>query len=77
MQLSRHSNIQCLAFSKYIGLTSLQLVPLMKSFLQTLFLMIRRSPATIRLCCLSSKGELLHLHGRLSGLLKINPYLDC
>ena len=42
----------------------------MNSFLKTLFLMIHRSPATICLWCLSTKGEFLHLHGRLSGFGK-------
>ena len=32
--------------------------------------MIRRSPATICLWYLSTKGELLHLHGRLSGFVR-------
>ena len=32
--------------------------------------MICRSPVTICLCYLSAKGELLHLHGRLSGFVK-------
>ena len=62
--------MQRLAFSKFIGLTSLYLGPLIKSFLKTLFLMIHRSPVTICLWCLSAKGELLHLHGRLSGFVK-------
>ena len=76
MSLSKPSNMQHLAFSKFIELTSLYLGPLIKSFLKT-FLMILRSPITICLWCLSAKGELLHLHGRLSGLLKLNPNLDC
>ena len=70
MQLSRPSNIQRLAFSKFIGLTSLYLDPLIKRFLKTLFLMIRRPPVTICLWYLSIKGELFHLHGRLSGFVK-------
>ena len=53
--------MQNLPLSKFIGLTSLQLGPLIKIFFKTLFLMIRRSPATICLSCLSEKGELLHL----------------
>ena len=32
--------------------------------------MIHRSPVTICLWYLSTKGELLHLHGRLSGFAK-------
>ena len=68
MQLSRSSNMQRLAFSK--GLASLYLGPLIKSFLKTLFLMIRRSTVTICLWCLSAKGELQHLHGRISGFVK-------
>ena len=63
MQLSRPSNMQRLAFSRFIGLTSLYLGPSIKSFLKTLFLIIHRSPVTIYLRCLSAKGELLHLHG--------------
>ena len=39
-------------------------------------LTIRRSPATICLWCLSAKDDLLHLHGRLLGLLKLNPTLN-
>ena len=62
--------MQLLAFSRLIGLTSLYLGPLIKIYLKTLFLMIRRSPITICLWCLSAKGELLHLHSRLSGFLK-------
>ena len=64
MQLSRPSNMQHLALSKFTGLTSLYLGPLIKSFLKTLILMICRSPVTICLWCLSAKGELLHLHGQ-------------
>ena len=41
----------------------------MKSFLKT-FLTIRRSPVTICLWCLSAKGKLLNLHGRLPGFVK-------
>ena len=59
-----------LTFSRFIGLTYLYLGTLIKSLLKTLFLMIRRSPITICLCCLSIKGELLHLHDRLSGCVK-------
>ena len=62
--------MQRLPFSKFIGLTSLYLGLLIKSFLKALFLIIRRSPITISLWCLSAKGELLRLHGRLSGFLK-------
>ena len=62
--------MQRLAFSRFIGLTSLYLGPLIKSFLKALFLMIRRSPVTICLWYLSTKGELLHLHGRLSWFVK-------
>ena len=76
MQLSRPSNMQRLAFSRFIGLTSLYLGPLTKIFLKT-FIMTPRSPVAICLWYLSTKGELLHLHGRLLGLLKINPNLDC
>ena len=70
MQLSRPSNMQRLAFSKLIGLTSLYLGPLIKSFLKTLSPMMRRSPVTICLWYLSAKGELLQLHGRLYGFVK-------
>ena len=70
MQLSRPSNMQRLAFSRFTGLTSLYSSPLIKSFLKSLFLMIRRLPVTICLWYLSTKGELLHLHGRLSGFVK-------
>ena len=69
MQLSK-PNMQRLAFSKFIDLTSLHLDPLIKSFLKALFLIICRSPVTICLSCLSAKGELLHLHGRLSQFVK-------
>ena len=62
--------MQRLAFSRFIGLTSLYLGPLIKSFLKALFLMIRRSPVTLCLWYLSRKGELLHLFGRLSGFVK-------
>ena len=72
MQLSRTSDMQRLAFSKFVGLTSLYLGPLMKTFLKTLFLMIRRLPVTVYLWCLSAKIELLHLHGFVK-----NPNLDC
>ena len=53
-----------------LGLTSLYVGPLIKSHLKALFLMIRRSPVTICLWYLSTKGELLHLHGRLSWFVK-------
>ena len=36
-----------------------------------------RSPVTICLQYLSTKGEILHLHGRLSGFVKKNQNLDC
>ena len=62
--------MQRLAFSRFISLTSLYLGPLIKIFLKALFLMIRRSPATICLWYLSTKGELLHLHGSLTGFVK-------
>ena len=62
--------MQRLTFSRFIGLTSLYLGHLIKSFLKTLFFMIRRSPVTICLWYLSTKGQLLHLHGRLSGFVK-------
>ena len=61
--------MQRLAFSRFIGLTSLYLGPLIKSFLKA-FLIIRRSPVTICLWYLTTKGELLHFHGRLSGLVE-------
>ena len=70
MQLSRPFHMQRLAFSRFVGLTSLYLGPLIKSFLKTLFLIFRRSPVTIGLWCLSTKGELLHLHARLSEFAK-------
>ena len=69
MQLSRPSNMQRLAISKFIGQTTLYLSSLIKNFLKT-FLMIRRSPVTICLWGLSAKRELLHLHSRLSGFGK-------
>ena len=69
MQLSRPSNMQCLAFSRFISVASLYLGPLIKLFFKT-FLIIRRSPVTLSLWCLPAKGELLHLHGRLSGFLQ-------
>ena len=62
--------MQRLAFSRFTGLTSPYLGPLIKSFLKILFLMIRRSPVTICLWYLSTKGESLHLHGRLSVFAK-------
>ena len=65
--------MQRLAFSRFISLTSLYLGPLIKIFLKALFLMIRRSPVTICLRYFSTKRELLHLHGRLSGFVK-NKY---
>ena len=37
MQLSRPSNMQCSGFSTFMGLASLYLHPLKKSFLKTLF----------------------------------------
>ena len=61
MQLSRPFNMQRLVFSKFVGLTSLYLGPLIKSFLKTLFLMICRSPVC----------------GIYLDLLKINTNLDC
>ena len=70
MQLSRPSNMQRPAFARFIGLTSLHLSPLIKNFLKTLLLMIHRSPVTTCLRYLSTKGELLHLNGRLSGFVK-------
>ena len=74
MELSRPSNMQHLAFSRFICLTTLYLGPLIKSFLRTLFL---RSPVTICLWCLSTNGELLHLHVRLSEFVKNKSKLDC
>ena len=65
--------MQRLAFSRFIGLTSLYLGPLIKSFLKALFLMIHSSPVTICLWYLSLKGELLHLHGKLSWFAKNRP----
>ena len=62
--------MQRLAFSRFMGLTSLYLGPLIKSFLKALFLTIRISPVTIRLWYSSTKGKLLHLHARLSGFVK-------
>ena len=62
--------MQRLAFSRFIGLTCLYLGPLIKSFLKALFSMIRRSSVTICLWYLSTKGELLHFYGRLSGFTK-------
>ena len=47
MQLSRLSEIQHLAFSTFAGLTSLYLGHLIKDFLETLFIMVCRSPITI------------------------------
>ena len=62
--------MQRLAFSRFTGLTSLYSSPLIKSFLKSLFLIIRRLPVTICLWYLSTKGELLYLHSRLSGFVK-------
>ena len=66
--------MQRLAFSRFIGQTSLSLGPLIKSFLKAFFLMVRRSPVTICLWYLSTRiiyqGELLHLHGRLPRFVK-------
>ena len=70
MQLSRAFNLQRLAFSRFIGLISLYLRPLIKNFLKTLFLMIGRSPVTLFFWYLSAKGELLHLHDRISGFVQ-------
>ena len=70
MQLSRPSSMQRLAFSRFIGVASLYLGPLIKSFLKTLFLIIRRLSVTLCLWCLPAKRELLYLHGRLSGFVK-------
>ena len=70
MQISRPSNMQCLTFSKFIGLNPLYLGLLIKSFFKELFLIIRRSPLIIWLWCASAEGELLHLHGRLSEFVK-------
>ena len=76
MQLSRPSHMQRLALSRFIGFPSLYLGPLIKSFLNALFLRIRRSPVTICLWHLSVKGELVHTHDRLSGFVKKNLNLD-
>ena len=63
-----------LVFSKFIPLTSVYLGFLIKKFLETLFLMIRRSPVTTYLWCISSaKGKLLYSHSRLSGFVKNKP----
>ena len=67
MQLWRPSNMQLLAFSRFIGLTSIYLGPLMKSFLKALFLMIHRSPATICLWYISTKRELLMMIMKTEG----------
>ena len=69
MQLWRPSNTQRLAFSRFMSLTSQYLGPLIKRFLKALFLMIRISPVNICLWYLSTKGELLHLHVRLSAFV--------
>ena len=70
MKLSSPPYMQRLAFSRFIGLTFLYLGTLIKSLLKTSFLMIRILPITICLWCLSTKGEFLHLHYRLSGCVK-------
>ena len=57
-------------FSRFIGLTSIYLDPLIKIFLKTLFLMTLRSPAIICLWSLSAKGYLFHFHLRLSVFVK-------
>ena len=62
--------MQRLAFSRFIDLTYLYLGSLIKSFLKALFLMIQRSLVTICLWYLSTKVELLHMHGRLFGFVK-------
>ena len=49
---------------------TLHFVPLIKSFLKTLLLMIRRYPGTVCLWHLSAKEELLNLHGKLTGFAK-------
>ena len=54
----------------YTGLVSLNLGPLVKSFLKRLLSMIRKSPVTIWLLYLSAKGELLHLDGSIPGFDK-------
>ena len=57
MQLKRPSNMQRLALSKFIGLTSLYLGPLIKIFVKRLFLMIRRS--LINICSPISKRRVI------------------
>ena len=69
MRISRPYNMLQLGFSAFIGLTNLYLGPLIKRFPKKLFSMVRRSPASICVWCLSAKGELLHLHVRLSDKL--------
>ena len=76
MQLSRPSNIQRLAFSKFIVLTCLYFDPLIKTFLKTLFLMIRRSPVTTCFGVYQQKDSYYICMVYLS-LLKINANLDC
>ena len=67
--------MQRLAFSISVGLNSLHLGPLIKSFLKALFLMIRRSPVTMCLWYLSTKDYICMVD--YLGLLKINPNLHC
>ena len=67
MQLWRPSNMQRLVFSRFVGLTSRYLGPLIKSFFKALFLMIRRSPVTICLWYISTKRELLMMIMRTEG----------
>ena len=69
MQLSRPSHMRRLGFSKFMEPNLSIFKSLNKNFLQT-FLMIRQSTITLRLWCLSEKGELLHLYGRQSGFVK-------
>ena len=62
--------MQSLAFSRSIDLSSLYLVSFIKFVPKTLFLVICVSYVTICLWRLSTKGEFLHFHGRLSGFAK-------
>ena len=78
MQLSRLSNMQYLALSRFIGLISLYLGSLKKSVLKTLLLMILRSLVSICLWCQSEKGKVFSICMVDNlGLLRVNPNIDC
>ena len=70
--------MQRLAFSRFIGLTSLYLGPLIKTFLKALFLMIRIDHLSLYVCGIyqQKKSYYIYMVDYL-GLLKINPNLGC